>query len=517
MRNLGAMGEDTFSFLCNSVGLVANGSKIDKTGWDFFVEFPGSSNRKILADMEPTPIECRVQVKSTDNKDRKVQINLKNMNRLVKAQMPSFICLIEFHKKNKPQALYLTHIDQNLIEKTLKRLRKLSEKNITNFNKRKITISFSEKDKIEDVSGEALRKAIEKHIPEGLSSYVKEKDKIITSAGFESGWAQINFDVIDENPVEKMVDLTLGLVDEVKVSNFIGRHSRFNILSQKPFFEHKSGKIKLPDLKPDRSCSIKFKESKYGPGYSFKAKLYSSPFNKFVPEEYIKIRVEWSLFNLVFKPYTGECNFKYSFTDDAKETTIKDLFHFLNFLDSLARNQDKTHYVELSISDKLPPLEASFNINNFPVIDLPLEIVSKAHFIAQKYRIENSLDVNLFDILKYSKSIAIFYDVVINHKVSLGLSFKIDSGEIDLSKQVGGIFFISTKIGKYAIGCVIGAVGKVRKIEGEYEIYCPERRYFRDIIVESEILVQREDLLNLAHEIAQEMERSSITPVILME
>ena len=137
--------------------------------------------------MEPTPIECRVQVKSTDNKDRKVQINLKNMNRLVKAQMPSFICLIEFHKKNKPQALYLTHIDQNLIEKTLKRLRKLSEKNITNFNKRKITISFSEKDKIEDVSGEALAKAMEKHIPEGLSSYVKEKDKIITGAGFESG------------------------------------------------------------------------------------------------------------------------------------------------------------------------------------------------------------------------------------------------------------------------------------------------------------------------------------------
>ena len=96
MRDLGAMGENAFSLLCNSVGLIANGSKIDKTGWDFIVEFPENINNGILADMEPAPLECRIQVKSTDKKDRKVQINLKNMNRLVKAPMPSFICLIEF-------------------------------------------------------------------------------------------------------------------------------------------------------------------------------------------------------------------------------------------------------------------------------------------------------------------------------------------------------------------------------------------------------------------------------------
>jgi len=517
MRDLGAMGEDTFSFLCNSVGLVANGSKIDKTGWDFFVEFPESGNHQIPADMKPAPLECRVQVKSTDKKDRKVQINLKNMNRLVKAQMPSFVCLIEFHRQNDPQAIYLTHVGKNLIERTLKRLRALSEKNITNFNKRKITINFLEKDKIEGISGEALKKAIEKHVPEGLSSYVKEKDKIIHNVGFESGWAQINFDVIDENPIEKMVDLTLGIVDEVKVSNFIGRHSRFNILSQKPFSEHKSGKIKLPNLKADRSCSIKFKESKYSPGYSFKAKLYTSPFNKFVPEEYIKFRVEWNLFNLIFIPYTGECNFQYSFSDNAKETTIKDLFHFLKFLDSLLRNKDKAYFMELSISDKLPALEASFNINNFPDTDVPLEVVSKAYSIAQKYEIENSLYISIYDILKYSKSISNFYDVVLDHKVALKLSCEVDNDQIDLSKEMGGILFINTKIGKFSIGCIMGAVGKAKKVKNRYEIYKPDRRYFKNVIIEDQTTVQSDDLLSLAHEIAEEMENSNITPVILMK
>lgn len=511
------MSEDTFSFLCNSIGLIANGSKIDKTGWDFIVEFPENLKNQTLADMEPAPLECRIQVKSTDKKERKVQINLKNMNRLVKAPMPSFICLIEFHGKNDPQAIYLTHIDKSLIERTLKRLRDLSEKNIANFNRRKLTVNFSEKDKVKSISGEALKAAIEKHIPKGLLSYIKEKEKIIQSVGFESGWAQINFDVIDENPIEKMVDLTLGIVDEVKVSNFIGRHSRFNILSHKPFVEHESGRIELPDLKPDKICIIKFKESKYGPGYSFKAKLYTSPLNKLLPEEYVKFRIEWNLFNLIFKPYTGETNFQYSFSDDAKETPIKELFHFLTLIDSFSKNKDQTHYMEISISDEMPPLKASFNIDNFPKIDVPLDIVSKAYSIAQKHQIENNLYVSLYDILQYSKSISVFYDVVLDHKISLKFSFEIDNDEIDLSKEIGGIFFINTKIGKYAIGCVLGAVGNAQKIEERYEVYNPVRKYFKNIIIEDQTTVQSDDLLNLAHEISEEMENSNITPIILMK
>lgn len=45
MRDLGLMGESTFSLWCAEVGLIPNGSQIDKTGWDFFVEFPFDSDR----------------------------------------------------------------------------------------------------------------------------------------------------------------------------------------------------------------------------------------------------------------------------------------------------------------------------------------------------------------------------------------------------------------------------------------------------------------------------------------
>jgi hypothetical protein len=45
MRDLGTMGESTFSLWCSQAGLIPNGSKIDRTGWDFYVEFPSTSTK----------------------------------------------------------------------------------------------------------------------------------------------------------------------------------------------------------------------------------------------------------------------------------------------------------------------------------------------------------------------------------------------------------------------------------------------------------------------------------------
>lgn len=54
------MGEKTFGVWCADVGLVANGSRIDKTGWDYFVEFPFNFNTD--ADkVHKSAIECKVQ------------------------------------------------------------------------------------------------------------------------------------------------------------------------------------------------------------------------------------------------------------------------------------------------------------------------------------------------------------------------------------------------------------------------------------------------------------------------
>lgn len=83
MRDIGRMGERFFGIWCDSVNLTANSSNVDKTGWDFIVEFPSKSDKMLPIDMIPTPIECKVQVKSTDHRKGGVPITISNLKRFV--------------------------------------------------------------------------------------------------------------------------------------------------------------------------------------------------------------------------------------------------------------------------------------------------------------------------------------------------------------------------------------------------------------------------------------------------
>jgi hypothetical protein len=161
MRNIGRMGEYIFGFWCACVGLTANISIVDETGWDFFVEFPCDPSSGLPRDMLPTPIECQIQVKSTDGKTQKRGIEVSNLERLIKAQMPAFFCFIEFDGKNEAQAVYLVHVGKDIIEKTLKRIRELDSKGEKDrLNKHKITINYTADNQI---AGNNRRKPKESH------------------------------------------------------------------------------------------------------------------------------------------------------------------------------------------------------------------------------------------------------------------------------------------------------------------------------------------------------------------
>lgn len=162
MRDIGRMGENIFQFWCNSVGLTANGSKVDKRGWDCFVEFPNNSSGVIPRDLVPKPIECKVQVKSTDLKKKGEDIKLSNLESLVKTQMPVFFCFIEFDGTNDPQAAYLVHVGKEVIERTLKRIRKLySQGEGDRLNKHTMIIKYTDSDRLEQTTGENLKRTIE--------------------------------------------------------------------------------------------------------------------------------------------------------------------------------------------------------------------------------------------------------------------------------------------------------------------------------------------------------------------
>ncbi|NNN70908.1 hypothetical protein [Vibrio sp. 3-2(1)] len=117
--NLGKLGETDFVRWCTQTGLITNSSnEEDVAGWDYLVEFPTTHSSNIPNDRAALPFECKVQVKATQRKDKRLGIKLSVLQRLVNYNYPAFILFLEYTNQAQPaiENAYLVHIDDKLIE-----------------------------------------------------------------------------------------------------------------------------------------------------------------------------------------------------------------------------------------------------------------------------------------------------------------------------------------------------------------------------------------------------------------
>lgn len=457
MRDLGLMGESAFSLWCSSVGLVANGSKIDKTGWDFFVEFPLNQKNDLPADMLSAPLECKVQVKATDQKNRKTQITVSNLHRLVKAPVPSYICFIEFDGKNEAQAAYLVHIDQKIIEQTLKRIRELEVKGqAKKLNKRKITIKYTDKEKLENTDGESLKESIERYVPHGAEEYIKNKNSLLRTLGFETGLGQFNVVVSGKDPITDMIDLTLGLRKELNIDKFA--HKRFGILSPKPFVESEKGILAVPEIKPFTKAVLTFKEYEFSPGISFSTDFYSSQLNKVVPNKYLKFRAKGKFFEIVFEPFKNKAHYTFHL-DNEDGNNLKELRDMLKVLTLFRKSPNM---IELEIKpDGLPPLCAKINSDE-EIEDWSglYNVAEMAVSICQELQVQPcNITVNVDSLIKHAPSIENFFKILKGIPNSARVEFTVKGEGLDPDKRTSCIFFLQTHIGDHTVGCHLGMTG----------------------------------------------------------
>lgn len=475
MRDLGLMGESAFSLWCNSVGLVANGSKIDKTGWDFFVEFPISHVKDLPVDMLPAPLECKVQVKATDQKNRQTQITVSNLHRLVKAPVPTFICFIEFDGKNEAQAAYLVHIDQKIIEQTLKRMRELEVKGqARELNKRKITIKYSNKEKLKNPNGESLKESIEQCVPHGAEVYIENKNNLLKTLGFETGSGQFNVELSGKDPISDMVDLTLGLRKEINIDKFVGRHERFGILSPTPFVEAEKGILAILDVKPFSKAVLTFKEYKFSPGISFSTDFYSSQLYNVVPDKYLKFRVKGKFFEMVFEPINNKAHYTFHL-DPVDGSSLKELRDMLKVLTLF---QKSPNTLELEIKpDGLPPLCAKIGTdekledwsNLYNVAEMAVSICNELKIPS------DAVIVNTASLVKHALSIGNFLKILNGTPSTAKVEFTIEGEDLNTDKKTSCIFFCQTHIGDHAVGCHLGMIGTLELLgEKSYRLNIEE-------------------------------------------
>lgn len=515
MRDLGLMGESIFSLWCADAGLIPNGSQIDKTGWDFFVEFPFSSMNESIEIHKPA-IECKVQVKATDKNKRKIQITLSNLRRLITAQMPAFFIFLEFDNLSTAQRAFVVHVDNDLISKVLKKLHSIDQSDKDNkFNSRKMTIHYDDSHLMKETSGTCLKDVLIKHIGDDLSSYVAKKKSFLETTGFEDGFSQLTFTTEGEEDLKKLIDVSIGVEKEVDISVTQATDTRFGIVSKSATFDEDKAKFLMPELKPTSKGVVKFKEEKLSSGLVFESEIFISPFNSMVPKEFRKMRVQGEFFDLKFNPFTGDASYSFSFGEGVRMELRK--FRDAVKLITLLSSSGKNLFAELKF-EGFPKLDFGVGRKSQEVdLNEELKALEAANNLAKDFEITEPIDISLEEVIKYKLVICQLAGLVEQKPKGFKIEFGIDGDGFDEEKDVACIFLVNAPIGSHILGIIFVVVGPVLKIENDrYRLLASDAIIEHRIISERDETIDNEDLVSL-FESVEEKYKSNYSVVTMFD
>lgn len=244
-RDLGEMGEDTLKLWCSQVGITATKPGKDLHGWDYFLEFPLSTNttQTRTLDKKPFPSRCFIQVKSTDKHLRKNNpIKLDNWLKLVKNPLPCFFLVLEFDGKYEPQQAFLIHIDEAYISLVLKNLRQIPPEEYEILHEKTMSFKYDETHSLISLNGTGLLDALNKYMGVPLEDYSKKKIDLFKNVGYEDGgWVMNSTIVIPpdkiDDPYEVLVDFLIGSTPHLNLGKVEINDFRFGILGEQQVFE----------------------------------------------------------------------------------------------------------------------------------------------------------------------------------------------------------------------------------------------------------------------------------------
>lgn len=486
---LGRMGETFFNSLCASAGITCNQAHEDMAGWDYVLDFPAELKLSKSPDMLPAPIECKVQVKSTNKKNKGCSITLINLLRFAKSPLPCFFVFIEYNNKSQPQGLYIVHFDDGLIEKTLKQVRIATQGNKSkNINKSVMKVGYNDSHKLKVMEGEHLKRKLESFVINGVDSYSKKKIDFCRKVGFDAGMGSVTFTAEGEESLMAMIESSLGKKKEALVSNVLITEERFGIPLLEPLAEISKATLHVGTQNNYVDVDVMFYKNRYEAPLIFRAKLYYSPFNNFVPSKYARLRIESDFFDFMLA--LGKNVTTYNFNIDASKQLLKVLRDKLR-LTSWVNKDGASLSMDISPIGK-PDMKMGLNCefsNPKPSgsgFDYDREVitVSKALGVIQKFGLEEMVRVNLEDIHIVKKNLtqldAVYnapledYEIVFKGKdgYTKDMMFKKHVVTFPSHLWLGGILMVA----------ITSFIGEVQQLEsGEYKFNVKERKVEREL------------------------------------
>ena len=506
MGNLGVMGETTFHHWCAEEGLSCNKSQEDKTGWDYLVEFPFDPESK-KNDVHISALECKVQVKATNKKDRKLPITLSNLRRLVTSQLPAFYVFIEFDGENTAQRAFVVHVDEQLATKVLKRLHKIEQSDSpNNFNKRTMTISYDDSHLLEKANGRCLKDAIVKYIGGNLAEYVAKKKAHLESTGFENGVSRMNFQIQGMDNIERFIDMSLGIKTKANITNLTNIKTRFGIDNNSPCIEFDAGTLEMPDIKPVAKGTVCFRLDGIDKGVSFEAELYLSQLGPFLADELKKFRVKGDFFDIVCQPSKGKVEFSFSFKDTSLR--LEKLSDAIKLFASFSI-PGKKHFVDFDFKG-MPKQRDVIQCDGFEHdYGEELKYVECARNLIWDFDITEDVYISFRELVDEGAKICALNDMISNSTRQFEAEFSAKLDENEHCKEAAFITLSKVSIGNFALGALIVIVGKLEKIGSEkFRLTSNNSVVERKLVVRQGERICEEDMLAIIEEIENKYEES---------
>lgn len=493
MRDLGTMGEKYFEAWCAQAGLVANGSEIDRTGWDYYVEFP-FENEDTQKEIHTAAKECKIQVKSSDKSEGKLSIKLQNLRRLITAQMPAFFLFLEFDGLDTPQKAFLVHVDNLMISSVLQRLHEIEQSDEENkFNKRTMTVYYEEKNLLEQLDGKCLKENLERYIGDDVAKYIKNKIEHLESTGYEDGFAQVTIETEGEENIKNLINATLGKTVQVPFQHFKASKARFKIETKSSCFESGGGYLNITDVKPSAHGSVLFRESKNEVPLSFSAHLYRSPLvTDETPLELKIFRIESGSFELLCNPFTGRVKFNFSLGQGVRLQIreFRDVFRLLKLLS----NKGQSFFVQLEFEDMLN-FETKSVSNGFDFnFARELNLIECAQQIIAEYDVSEKIEISRDELLSNAGNIYFLSRILTSPPDEFVTEFELEIDQESLKPKVACVLPTLAYLGEYSFGVIVILKGVANRIEkSHYHFYAHEKEVLKKFFTKSEEPMSNEE------------------------
>ena len=462
----GRRAQDEFKLLCSTHDVSCNESKEDDFGWDFFVEFFMTTDDGRPADMQLGPRSAFVQVKSTGLRPRSARMKVSNALHFSKRPDPCFLVL--FHSHDGRRRIYARLFDETDIRRTLKQARQLSVAGRPP-HKSKISFGFSDaEDHTEDLI-EWMHSYVE-----GLSSeYSIWKQQLCDKIGYGEGGYRAYVKFAGRNGLEELIDLQLGLTDQLPVSHFRVHDLRFGIENPVPLVDHRNGgEFRLSPEREDE-CELTLETSDEVVSIPSKIRFPQVPG---IPPEKQKVAVINNLFTLVVASEEITLRFQNLWFQKLPIEQLEQLARVLSWNDQKIR--------VCVAGSGLPPLalEVSYpSSRETPVLHKEVaEAIATLRVVMLRANVNNAR-LSLDDVLSRFRELQVFHLLLTAEQVDLK-SESVDSS-LDANALHNLLAYIDIELDECALAVLFDAAIKTSIDEKGHVQFSLGPRNLRDCLV----------------------------------